>query len=211
MTFVRFAWVLGWAGLAAIAGCVPGELHLAGNEDGSVDATLDARGDTADRDDSSRSDAMHDTGSSETAPIEDVSPAPPDGGPLPPVYCGSSKCPVPSDICCVRGGLDAGSPKYACQDSMSSSIKSCKSLGGTPASCGVGADCPGNVCCGLLNSSDTAYLVVQCQSTCVEDFDAGDLNVVFCDPSLSPDECTPIGKTCAPSILLPGFNVCGPL
>jgi hypothetical protein len=204
-----FAWVIGAAGLVALTACVPGELHLAGEEDGS---TADAARDTGGAHHDATVDAspLHDAGSDRTSmidasPPDDTGPA--DAGPLPPVYCGdAAACAVPADFCCVR--MIGGAFKYSCEGATGMKMASCSGFQGTPVSCEQGADCPGHFCCGTKADGGNAYETVECQNTC--DQDAGSGNIIFCNPDVMPDECAPFGKKCKPSMLLPGLDVCDP-
>ena len=90
--------------------------------------------------------------------------------------------------------------------------------GSIPIECRSNADCSGSgQCCGhevTFNTFPadpvTVYDSVRCQITCplfLADGGEND-NRLFCDPAASTNVC-PVGESCGPSSLLPGFNVCG--
>jgi hypothetical protein len=205
-----FAWVIGAAGLVAMTGCVPGELRLAGEEDGSAgDASRDTG--VVRHDATVDVSPLQDVRPNDVTPVIDASPpedmGPPDAGPLPPLSCGdAAACAVPADFCCVR--MIGGAFKYACESATAMKMASCTGFQGTPVSCEQGADCPGQFCCGTKADGGAAYESVECQKTC--DQDAGGSHIIFCNPEVIPDECAPFGRKCKPSTLLPGLDVCDP-
>jgi len=213
-----FGFALGAAFLVAIEACVPGELFLAAEGDAGPDAELDAGldahvGDREETADTSRPSDAADAAAPEAAPpdVMFIDTAHPDDtghadAAPPPIPCADAgACAVPSDLCCFSPG--GGVPPSACEPDTSASVKACASAGGTPISCDREEDCPGSVCCGTLITDDagtnTGYFDVLCEVTCT-----GSSKVVFCAPASLPDECAPFGLKCAPSALLPGFNVC---
>ncbi len=117
------------------------------------------------------------------------------------VFCKSS-----SQVCCVTsdgfggGGGGGGGINQACE---SSGIAAC--AGGLAVGCDDSADCSGGqVCCGTLTND--GYHSVQCQPSCTST--PATTAVRFCDGSAAKDECAPLGKTCQPSMRLPGYSVC---
>lgn len=216
MAALRHAWGLGWtlgsACLVALAGCVPGELFLSGGDAAGTDGKLDAPSDTRATDrgetaDGSHTDAAlpeggHDDGMAPDGmpPLPETGPR--DAGPLPLVKCGdAATCSVPPNECCVHRAPFT----FVCQSA--SLAATCTSDGNTPVFCANATDCPGEVCCGT-KSSPTAisYEHVECEPTCTS---SDNTKIVFCDPSAMLDVCTPLGKSCMASTLLPFFYVCG--
>jgi hypothetical protein len=210
-------WALGSASLLGLSGCVPGELFLAGGEEAGADARLDAPTDAREADrareaDTSRADgamddagpdAMPDVAPGDVMPRGDSGPrdsGPADTGSLPPVFCGAdaAACPVPSEVCCVSGGAPTS---YGCAVALVGG-NPCKE---TPVSCGGAADCPGGVCCAMLNLADTRIKGVSCQTSCTAAH-----TKVICNRASIPDECATLGLSCGPASLLPGFYQCGP-
>ncbi len=119
------------------------------------------------------------------------------GPPDPGISCnaGMTFCTPKSEVCCVQG-FDTT------QSQCTASATDCMNSGNIPVACQNHAECAANqICCGIKNGQ-TQYSEVRCQSTC----SGGDVR--FCNPNISPDECTSIGKACMPSGLLPGYNVC---
>jgi hypothetical protein len=208
MPLHRLAWTLGAAaGLVAPLGCVPAELRLAEGDEAGHDATVDAPTDgrTADRG-AVDVDASKD-GVAGDSPIEDSAThdsGVADAGTTFP--CGDlAACTAPTAACCasttaVDFDADTATTTYSCANGT------CPH-GDTPISCDEASQCPGGVCCGKLNLDDTGYIQVECRTSCGGD--ASPLFVVFCNPLANPDICTPLGKTCVESKLLPGFHICG--
>ncbi len=117
-----------------------------------------------------------------------------DAGPkLPEISCGATSCPDPAQFCCANP--DGGDSCENRKDELA-----CMGSGGTPVACNEGAQCPGGVCCGQLNGSDTGYENVRCEPSCTA---VSSGQVRFCNPDAG--ECT----FCHMSSLLPGFYVCG--
>jgi hypothetical protein len=203
----RLVWALGSAGLVGLWGCVPDELRLADGDEAGQDATVDAHRDarTSDRGEAVDVGASRD-GAAGDAPIEDS--ATHDSGVADAgltFRCGErAACTAPTALCCasttaVDFDADTATTTYSCAN------ETC-SPGDTPIFCDEASQCAGGACCGTLNSEDTAYIQVECQPTCGQS--DGGLYVVFCSPSATPDVCTPLGRTCVESTLLPGFHVC---
>ena len=199
------AWALGSAGLVALSGCVPAELRLEDGDEAGQDATVDAHRDARTADGGEVVDASLDRTAGDAGPIEDS--ATHDSGPADvgaTFRCGDlAACTAPNALCCasttaVDHDADTATTTYSCANG------SCDA--GTPILCDEASQCEGGVCCGTLNTEDTAYIQVECQPTCNED--AGPY-ITFCNPSASPSVCTPLGQTCVGSVLLSGFHVCG--
>jgi hypothetical protein len=114
--------------------------------------------------------------------------------------CPPTTCKVPR-VCCATGTGQGNTPTFTCQDAS----KACgnTSSPGTPISCAVAADCPGEVCCG--DNLNGFYSKVSCQATCTGTTTGGATEITFCDPQ--GDDC-PAGTTCQPSQVLAGYNVC---
>jgi hypothetical protein len=147
---------------------------------------------------------MHDVTVMDVMPIMDTNPppidmGPPDTGPaLPPVACGSSPCPIPAEICCYNKLADTATCEKA------SEATACEAMESTAIACENGTDCPGEYCCGTLNTDDTRYLHVECSTTC-----SGTApEIILCDPKATPGVCGMVGMTCGSSSFLPGYFVC---
>jgi hypothetical protein len=206
----RFAAALGSAWFFVFAACVPGELFVAGEGDGGADARLDApRLDRAAPVDASHGDDAATDGAPDAAPGDATSMA--DAGHdagadvLPPIYCGTTTCPMTTDECCVSVG-GGGTATYACAPT---SLFACAGDGSVAqivaVGCGQPADCPGEVCCALKDFDDLIDRV-HCQKTCGND--AG-TQVVICNPDLPITGCKH-GETCDPTSEVPGFYTCHP-
>jgi len=94
---------------------------------------------------------------------------------------------------------------YRCESTMAS----CP--GGVAVTCDTPDECPGQVCCGVVDGNDDMYESIQCQDTC----DPNDpTQHVLCDPNAVPDACASIPSvngppfTCTESTLLPGYYYC---
>jgi hypothetical protein len=147
---------------------------------------------------------MHDVTVMDVMPIMDTMPppkdiGPPDTGPkLPPVMCGSSSCAIPAELCCYNKEEGTATCESA------SEASSCEASEGTAISCEDGADCPGEYCCGTLNTDDSRYLHVECSTTC-----SGTApQIILCDPKATPGVCGTVGLSCGTSTFLPGYYVC---
>jgi hypothetical protein len=135
----------------------------------------------------------------ETAPPEDTGP-PDTGSKLPPVQCAGDMCLVPAEDCCVNS--ESSPPTAACQP-IAQANTGCYSMGNTPVECAQGADCPTGLCCGIINSDDSAYEYVLCKASC----SGTGTEIIFCS---SAADCTSLGMgaKCGASDLLPGYTVC---
>jgi len=82
--------------------------------------------------------------------------------------------------------------------------------GGVPIQCDNEAECPGQFCCGTLDTGSDTYVSIQCQATC----DPTQSQYVFCDPNAATDVCSTIptnggpAYTCLPSGVLEGYYRC---
>jgi hypothetical protein len=132
----------------------------------------------------------------DVAPVEE----PPPTGPA--VQCPMNGQPAscqPGDYCCVTGNPMQGNQTFDCQHGSSSCT-------GTKVHCTVPSDCPsGEICCGseTTTTTGTTYTEVTCAAAC-----AGTNQRIFCDPSAQTSPCPMQTPNCAPSQLLPGYDVC---
>ena len=122
-----------------------------------------------------------------------------DAAPLDPgIRCngGNTFCTPAPQVCCVQSVQTS-------QSQCAASATDCQNQGDIPVACQDRAQCPANhVCCGQKVDPAT-YSDVSCQSSCL-----GSLNTLFCDPTITPNECASTGRTCTASSILPGYYVC---
>lgn len=142
-----------------------------------------------------------DAGGKDAAPLDSGSP-PVDAGNDPGIFCGMSGgadvfCAVGTQECCASP--NGGGGAFECRPHGAS----CS--GGVPINCDDGADCPGQVCCGVF-SQTTGYKSLSCMTACVSP-SPSEQYVRFCDPAVVPDECGPL-KSCKASTGLTGFYRC---
>jgi hypothetical protein len=118
---------------------------------------------------------------------------------------GTKYCKLGSEDCCATGSGSATT--YRC---LSSSTDTCTNSGGVAIPCDDEAQCPGQLCCGSLDTTNNVYVSVQCQATC----DPLQNQYVFCDPTAPVDVCATIATnggppyTCMASGVLPGYYRC---
>jgi hypothetical protein len=118
--------------------------------------------------------------------------------------CPPTTCKEP-DVCCATGEGQGLTATYKCQ-SASKTCEDSTGAAGTPITCAIAANCPGEICCGDNNGAGF-YNKVSCEPTCTGTSSTGGTNVVFCDPNGT--DC-PSGTTCQASQVLSGFSVCNP-
>jgi hypothetical protein len=129
----------------------------------------------------------------------------PEASPLPEAGGGGFLCPPTTckdpSVCCATGTGQGMTPSFKCQDAT----KACGTATspGTPITCAIGADCPGEVCCG--DNLNGFYSRVSCAATCTGTTTGGATEITFCD--LTGNDC-PVGTTCQASMVLHGYNVC---
>jgi hypothetical protein len=211
VSVASFSTVLAMALAPACGGATdPHDLLGGGESSGSSSGSggLDAGHDTATHVGAGDSAASIDSGGgldSSTGTIDSSSPLP-EASPVPEAGGGGVLCPPstcnPGSVCCATRTGVGKTPTYKCQDAT----KACGSTTtdpGTPISCAVPADCPGEVCCG--ENTNGYYSKVSCEATCTGTTATGATEITFCDPNA--DDC-PAGTTCQASQVLSGFSVC---
>ncbi|HEY3815573.1 MAG TPA: hypothetical protein VGL81_00295 [Polyangiaceae bacterium] len=207
LSIASFSTILAMA-LAPACGGATDPHDLLGGGGGTSSGGLDAGHDT-----STHVGGGFDSGSAfEAGPALDSSIGPIDSGsglpeasPLPEAgqegfSCPPTTCMEPS-VCCATGTGQGMTPAFKCQDAN----KACGNTTspGTPITCAVAADCPGEVCCG--DNLNGFYSRVACAATCMGTTTGGATAITFCDPA--GDDC-PSGTTCQASQVLAGYSVC---
>ena len=192
-------------GVASCGGAGESNLLQPGHDGGKEAGSADVR--------SPDVNPVNDVVTMPDVPLKDVTPpmdttpppkdtGPPDTGPkFPPIYCGSTTCEAMTQDCCVG---PKSAPGHMCQSA--GDYKTCLASGSTPVFCSEAADCPGQICCGTKPSPYAfGYSYVACDNTCES---TNNTKIVFCNPTVMPDTCTPFGLSCSPSSLLTGFSIC---
>ena len=180
---------------------------LGGGGGGTSSGSVDAGHDTSTHVGGGSDSGTFETGTagdSSTGPIDsggglpEASPPPEAGGVG--FSCPPTTCKEPS-VCCATGTGQGMTPTFKCQDAS----KACGNTTspGTPITCAVAADCPGEVCCG--DNLNGFYSRVSCAATCMGITTGGAQEITFCDPA--GDDC-PATMTCQASQVLTGFSVC---
>jgi hypothetical protein len=207
VSMLSFSTLLAMALAPACGGATDSHDLLGGGGGGSSSGGVDAGHDSSHVVGSVDSGAALDTGTkvdSSTGPI-DSGGGLPEASPLPEAGGGGFSCPPTTckdpSVCCATGTGQGMTPTFKCQDAN----KPCGNTTspGTPISCAVGADCPGEVCCG--DNLNGFYSKVSCEATCLGTTTGGATEITFCDPAGA--DC-PAGTTCQPSQVLAGYSVC---